>query len=221
MNQKLKNRLLRTAILCLIGLAVGAAVAYYQMQFETARVLKQGDSVATNAAPVAGLKIGGPFTLTDHNGNKITEESFAGQYKLIYFGFTYCPAICPTELQKITKVLNELGPYGDQIQPLLITIDPERDTPDVLKEYVSLFHPRLIGLTGTQPQIDNVLKNYRIFATKVEDDNLNEYTMDHSTFIYLMGPNNDLMSIYRLQDTADFMLEDIRRKVVMRPSPQP
>lgn len=142
------------------------------------------------------------------------KKDFEGQYKLIYFGFTYCPAICPTELQKMATVVKKLNQdEAKKLQQLFISIDPERDTAAVLKDYVSLFHPDLVGLTGTVPQIQDIMQRYRIFATKVESESLSDYTIDHSTFIYLMGPENELLSIYRMRDGADYILQDIRSKL--------
>ncbi|MEZ5919339.1 MAG: SCO family protein [Alphaproteobacteria bacterium] len=148
--------------------------------------------------------------MTDHNGQRVSEKDFAGSYKLIYFGFTYCPAICPTELQKITRVMKALPEEAAaKIQPLFITVDPERDTVPVMKDYVSLFDPRLIGLTGSRDDIDRTLDAYRIFATKVQEEGAEDYTMDHSSFIYLMSPDDRLISIYRIQDDAEMMRADI------------
>lgn len=164
--------------------------------------------------PMAGAsQVGGDFALVDHTGKAVTNENFAGQYKLIYFGFTYCPAICPTELQKITLVMNELGEQAENIQPIFITVDPERDTVEVMKGYVELFHPKLVGLTGGREQIDEALKNYRVYAAKVEEPELNDYTMDHSSFIYLMSPDDQLLTMYRIEDSAAFITEDIQKRI--------
>jgi cytochrome oxidase Cu insertion factor (SCO1/SenC/PrrC family) len=212
MNPDIKKRLIRTVILCTIALCVGLGVGAYQIKMENER-RNTGDPDQPRPS-VAGMKIGGPFTLMDHNGNKVTEKDFEDRYKFVYFGFTYCPAICPTELQKMNQVLAKLpGEMTAKIAPIFITIDPERDTAEVMKDYVGLFHPDLIGLTGTQPQIDFVLKSYRIFATKVDDPDLSEYTMDHSTFLYLMAPDNELVGLYRMSDDADYMVKDIKSKL--------
>lgn len=221
----LKKILLRLAILVPVGLLIGGGVAWYQMKFDNARVMKSASYAIEGEKPtirMAGLEIGGPFTLTDHNGNKVTEADFAGKFQLIYFGFTYCPAICPTELQRMTQIMNQLpADYSDKIQPIFITVDPERDTPELMKNYVSLFHEDLVGLTGTRPQIDYVLKAYRIFAARVDDPDLSDYTMDHSTFTYFMGPDNKLLSIYRMKDEVDFILNDIKAKILAaRTQPQ-
>lgn len=213
MNDKIKKRILRTLILAAIGLSIGGGVAWWQIEFQKARVIQKGSYASQSGVNVAGLDIGGPFTLTDHNGETVNQDSWPGQYKLIYFGFTYCPAICPTELQKMTRALTALGERSEKIQPLLISIDPERDTPEVLASYVDLFHPRLVGLTGTEPQINDVKRKYRIFAARVDDPDLSDYTMDHSTFTYLFNPEGDLISMYRIEDDHTFMAEDMRKKI--------
>ena len=217
MNENTKKRMLRTLVFALLAIAVGAGVAWYQVKFEKARVTTHGDNSNAKPLPIAGLEIGGPFRLNDHTGKTVTEQDFSGQYMLTYFGFTYCPAICPTELQKISRVMKALEKkqpaLAELVQPLFITVDPERDTVDVMKDYVSLFHPKLVGLTGTQPQVDFVSKAYRIFARKVDDPEQNDYTMDHSSYIYLMGKDGKLVSIYRMDDSADYIYDDILRRV--------
>ncbi|MCK6418119.1 MAG: SCO family protein [Alphaproteobacteria bacterium] len=202
MNASLKNRLKRTALLALIGLGIGALIAAIQILQET----KQG-----TPSTVAGIAIGGPFNLTDQAGKTVTEKDFAGKTLLMYFGFTSCPAICPTELSKIVAVLKALGPDGDGITPVFVTVDPARDTVDVIKSYVAQFHPRLIGLTGTQEQIDVILKNYRIYAARVDTPEMSDYTMDHSSFIYFIGPDGALRGIYRAQDDAQIIAHDVEK----------
>ena len=216
MKAKIKNRLLRTFALAVVALAIGAGTAFYQVKFEQARVTQQGVS-SEKPLPVAGLELGGPFSLTDHTGKAVTEADYAGQHQLIYFGFTYCPAICPTELQKVSRVIKALEKnkpeLATKLQPLFITVDPERDTVEVMHDYVSLFHPKLIGLTGTQPQIDFISKAYRIFARKVDDPTQNDYTMDHSSYLYLMGTDNELLGIYRMDDDADYIYDDVLKRI--------
>ena len=217
MKHQVKKRLVRSLVFGLIAIVLGVCVAWIQIQTQNARITKKGGQKSETAIPMAGLNIGGPFNLTDHNGNQVTEKTYAGDYKLMYFGFTYCPAICPTELQKMSRVMNALEKNVPElasiVQPLFVTVDPERDEVSVMKQYVSLFHKKLIGLTGTQPQIDFVKQRYRIFATKVEDETNQDYTVDHSSFIYLMSPENDLISMYRTSDTADYMYEDILERI--------
>ncbi len=132
--------------------------------------------------------VGGPFTLTDQNGHKVTEKDFLGRYMLVYFGYTYCPDVCPTELQVISAALEQMGTKAADIQPIFITVDPQRDTPSILKQYVSNFHSRLIGLTGTSEEIAAVAKVYRVYYSKMDSKNAaDQYLMDHTSIIYLMN----------------------------------
>ncbi len=138
--------------------------------------------------------IGGPFTLTDQDGRKVTEKDFLGKYTLVFFGYTYCPDLCPTELQVMSAALDSLGAKADAIQPIFISFDPERDTPEVLKQYVSNFHPRLVGLTGTPEEIAIAAKAYRVYYAKVPNSSAPDtYLMDHSTITYLMDPQGKFL----------------------------
>jgi protein SCO1/2 len=174
-------------------------------------LLKKNTPAKDGLAAVTDDRFGGAFSLTDQNGNTVTDKSFDGKYRLIFFGFTYCPAICPTELAKIAAALNGLGEKGKEIQPIFITVDPERDTPEKLKNYVSLYHPSLVGLTGTTEQVKDVLKSYKVYAAKVEDPSMSEYTMDHSAFIYFIAPDGRLLHIFKMQDKADDMTDIMSR----------
>jgi cytochrome oxidase Cu insertion factor (SCO1/SenC/PrrC family) len=134
--------------------------------------------------------VGGPFTLTDQHGAVVTEQDFAGRYMLIYFGYTYCPDFCPMSLSNMTQALDLLPPeQAEQVVPILITIDPERDTVEQLAEYAPLFHPRLVALTGTPEETRQAAKAYRVYFSKAGNGDGSDYLMDHSTFIYLMGPD--------------------------------
>src|SRR6185437_773362 len=135
----------------------------------------------------AGLAIGGPFTLVDQSGKRVTQADFRGRWMLVYFGYTFCPDVCPTELQTIAGALDKLGPDAASIAPLFITIDPARDTPAILADYVKLFDNRLIGLTGSAKEIDDVAREYRVYYAKVTQNSGGSYLMDHSSFAYLMG----------------------------------
>ncbi len=196
-----KTRIIRLFITILVGAAIAVAITSYQIKDEVA---------SANHNSVVAKNFGGAFTLTNHLGKTVTEKNFDNQYRLIYFGFTYCPAICPTELQRISSVLKELGAAGDIIQPIFITVDPERDTITTMKEYVELFHPRLIGLTGTVKQIEVAKKAYKIYAAKAQEEDMNDYTMDHSSFIYFMGPDNSLIRIFKADDTIEEMVKVIQ-----------
>lgn len=144
--------------------------------------------------------IGGAFTLVNQDGETVTDAEYRGQAMLIYFGFTYCPDICPTSLQVMAAALAQLEPdERARIQPLLITLDPERDTPDALAQYVASdsFPDNLVGLTGTMEQVREAARAYRVFFSYVEDDSLTaDYTVDHSSMIYLMGPQGEFVDVF-------------------------
>lgn len=139
--------------------------------------------------------IGGAYTLVDGKGATVTNKDFAGKYTLVYFGFTHCPDICPTGLLLIENAINQLGRAGDRIVPLFISLDPERDTPKVVGNYVQHFGKRFVGLTGTPEQIKHVAEQYKVYYRKVEDkDAANGYMVDHSAYMYLMGPDGKYLT---------------------------
>lgn len=154
-----------------------------------ARVMGGQDSVPNAGGLVlpAGVEVGGPFALTDHNGREVTNETYRGKWMLVFFGFTFCPDICPTTLQALAAARRELGADAKDVQVIFVTIDPQRDTPQAMKEYLeSAGLPEAIGLTGTPEQIAAVAKAYRIYYAKAGEGD--DYTMDHSTLAYLMNP---------------------------------
>jgi len=130
--------------------------------------------------------IGGPFSLSDHTGKRVTEANYKGKFMLVFFGYTYCPDICPAELQVVAAALDELGDKSKDIQPIFITVDPERDTVEQMGEYVENFHPTQVGLTGSAEEIAKVAKAYRVYYARVEDGGDGDYLMDHSSILYLM-----------------------------------
>ena len=150
-----------------------------------------GAQVQTVGTP----KIGGPFNLVNQDGVNVSETDFMGRYMLIYFGYTYCPDVCPTSLSEMADALDMLGPKGDKITPVFITIDPERDDANAMKTYVGYFHPRLVGLTGTVEQVKAAAKAYKAYFAKAGDGyNDDDYTMDHSSITYLMGPDGEFIT---------------------------
>ncbi|HXR94342.1 MAG TPA: SCO family protein [Rhizomicrobium sp.] len=158
------------------------------------------------------VAVGGPYALTDQDGRPRSSADFRGKYQLIYFGYTFCPDVCPTTLAVMAAAMDRLGTAQNQIVPIFITIDPARDTPQVLKKYLAAFSPRFVGLTGTPGQIAPVEKEYRVFAKKEKLPNGN-YSMDHSSVIYLMGPDGKLVSFYDEAASPDDLAKDIRRKL--------
>lgn len=136
------------------------------------------------------VPIGGPFEMVDHTGQAVTAEDFKGKPSLYFFGFTFCPDICPTHLADASDVLDSIGASADDMNFVFVTVDPERDTPEIMSGYVGAFHPDLIGLTGSIEQVAHMTKTFRIFHRRVELPGTDgDYTMDHSAFSYLMGPN--------------------------------
>jgi cytochrome oxidase Cu insertion factor (SCO1/SenC/PrrC family) len=160
--------------------------------------------------------VGGPFTLVNHRGETVTEKSFLGKPMLLFFGFTYCPDICPTELQVMAAALTELGESGKDIQPILVSIDTARDTPDVLQSYVSNFGDRFIGLTGTEKQISEMAGVYRVFYAKQENpEDPQNYLMDHSSIIYLMGADGKFLKHFSYTTDAKPLADGLRKALAI------
>jgi cytochrome oxidase Cu insertion factor (SCO1/SenC/PrrC family) len=154
--------------------------------------------------------IGGPFELVDHKGQVARDSDFRGAYLLVMFGYTFCPDICPTELQVMTEAMPRLGPGSAKVQPLMITLDPERDTIAVMADYIQNFHPTLIGLTGSTAQVAAAAKAYHVFFAKTPLDDDGGYFMDHSAFIYLMGPDGKYLHHFAPTATPQAIADKIR-----------
>lgn len=175
---------MRLIVIVGVAFAVGALAAIGLFQTKRPNVTYTGKAL-----------IGGPFTLKNQKGQTVTDKDFGGQYMLVSFGYTYCPDICPAELQVISNAMEKLGDKAEKVTPLFITIDPERDTVSQLAGYMQSFHPRMIGLTGTKEQIKQAASAYRVYYTRAEGGGSNEdYLMDHSTFIYLMDPKGEYLT---------------------------
>jgi protein SCO1/2 len=154
--------------------------------------------------------IGGPFSLTDQNGRTVTEQNLKGKPFLVFFGFTHCPDICPTTMFEISEIMKKLGPAGDRVGAVFITVDPERDTPAALKDYVSSFDPRIVALTGTPEEIAAVAKAYRAIYRKVPLKD-GGYTMDHTAIVYLMGKDGRFITPFSLKRTAEASAAELRK----------
>jgi protein SCO1/2 len=155
--------------------------------------------------------VGGPFALIDQTGKQRTDADFRGKLLMVYFGYTTCPDICPTELMQIGLAIDKLGPAGDEVQPLFISVDPERDAPSVLAKYVANFHPRLIGLTGTPEQIRAVADAYRAYYARYSPPDGAVYLIDHTGFVYLMDRSGEYLGFFPPGTSADRMVEIIRQ----------
>ena len=166
--------------------------------------------------PLKGAAIGGAFTLVDQNGHQVRDQDFAGKYRIVYFGFAQCPDVCPTDLAQIGQTLRSLEKsdptVAAKIQPLFITVDPERDTPAVLKDYVAAFHPRLVGLTGSPQQIADAAKRYAVYYAK-EPTPDGSYTMNHSRILFLMGPDGAPIAMLPHEGGADAIVAELKRWV--------
>jgi len=154
--------------------------------------------------------IGGPFQLLDQDAKPVSEQDFKGKPLLVFFGFVHCPDICPTTLFEMSEVLRKLGPDAGHVNALFITVDPERDTPAVLKDYLSSFEPQIRGLTGDPAAIAAVEKTYRVYARKVPLDG-GDYTMDHSAVMYLMNKEGKFVAPFNLKRPPEAAAADLRR----------
>lgn len=167
------------------------------------------------APPLEGARIGGPFTLVDQDGRRVSDRDFAGKYRIVYFGFTYCPDVCPVDLQKISqamRVLEKEEPaLAARIQPLFISVDPERDTPALLKKYVAAFHPRIIGLTGTPAQVAAAAKAYGVYHAKRQEPGATDYVVDHLRATFLMGPQDQPLALLPHEDTPEAIAAEIEK----------
>jgi protein SCO1/2 len=139
------------------------------------------------AAAPAEVRLGGPFTMTDHKGQKVTEANYKGKLQIFYFGYTFCPDVCPTGLQTIASALDLLGEKAKEVTPIFITVDPARDNVAQMASYVANFHPSLVGLIGTDEQTAAITRSFRVYAAKAKSDDPENYAVDHSALYYLMN----------------------------------
>lgn len=156
--------------------------------------------------------IGGPFTLVNQDGATVTERDFAGKPYLMFFGFTHCPDVCPTTLQQISDVLAALGPKADTLKVAFVSVDPERDTPDSLKTYLSSFDPRIVGLTGSPEQVAAAVKTFRAYAKKVPSQG-GDYTMEHTALVYLMDARNGFVGAVNLNRPAAETAAELSKRI--------
>jgi protein SCO1/2 len=174
-------------------------------------------SGASEEPPLKGAAIGGPFTLTNQDGRQVTDRDFSGRYRLIYFGFTHCPDVCPTDLAVIGQALRRFEKSDPakavRVAPIFVTVDPERDTPAVIKEYVSAFHPRLIGLTGTPQQVAAMTKSYGAYGAKDPAEPGGGYNVNHSRLAMLIGPDGQPIALLPYEKGAEAVAAELDRWV--------
>ena len=175
------------------------------------------DTSSNEAPPLAGARIGGPFALTDQHGKTVRDTDFAGRYRIVYFGYTYCPDICPTDMLKIGQAMRLLDKQTPRVSaklvPIFITVDPARDTPEVLGKYVAAFHPRMIGLTGSPEAIGKVEQQYAVYAEKEPTAPGGGYLVGHTQIAYLMGPDGQPITSLPLEKDAAAIAEQLRHWV--------
>lgn len=195
----------------LLWWVVTGAVCLYAVM-----ALLQKPSASPDASSFAreGVAIGGPFTLTDQNGDKVSDTQFRRKWMLVYFGFTSCPDVCPTDLLQISRAMDQLGADADKVAPLFISVDPERDTQQQLKTFASNFSTRIIYLTGTPEEIKQAMSSYKVYAAKKEDKtSALGYTVDHSAFIYLMDREGKYYAHFPHGTPAEDMVKVIKEAV--------
>lgn len=222
---------------CILGFVLGVGIAYWQNASEVKQSAEVTEEISSLDAPTVELAgqvivpgappqpqpettassspapgVGGSFALTDHNGNAVTQESWPGKYKVIFFGFTRCPAICPMTLGRLTAALEELQADLPMVQTLFITVDPAMDTPEIMKTYLASYHPSIIGLTGTEEQVKQAEESYKIYAAKMEEAD-GSYLMDHSGFIYLMSPDDAALKVFKSDETVEALAAGIKAEI--------
>lgn len=193
-------------LLALIGVIVVAFVVI------GVRIVVWSGQSTSDGKPIPA--IGGPFTLTDQNGKTVSDRDFRNRYMLVFFGYTYCPDVCPTTLSTVSGALDKLGPnFAKKMVPIFITIDPERDRPELMKTYVEAFNPAIQGLTGSPEDIAKVAKEFKVYAAKVKGDTAENYTMDHSAILYLMGPDGRFIAHFTHGISVDDLVAGLKKHI--------
>lgn len=194
----------------LLILLVSVVILAFVIVLAGSEYFAKRDADGTATSTSSGPTVGGPFELVNHKGEVVTDKTFQGGYMMVFFGYTYCPDVCPTVLSDIATTLDILGDEkGGKITPVMISVDPARDTPEHLAEYVSFFHPRTVGLTGTEEQIKAAARAYRVYYSinKPQSDDPLDYLVDHTSIVYLMGPDGKLVTHFSHGTTPEVIAE--------------
>jgi len=200
-------RWIRYGLFLLVAFALGISIHLALQQI-------QNPIQTQNAQSSGRALIGGTFELVNQNGDTVTHQDFAGKHMLVFFGFTHCPDVCPAKLNSVSVALDQIGPLADKVTPVFITVDPERDTPERMAEYVSNFSAPIVGLTGSPQQIREAAQAYRVYYAKVEMENsASGYLMDHSAFTYLMDQNGEYVTHFSYGDSIDKIGDRLRREL--------
>jgi protein SCO1 len=198
----------------LIRLSAHGLLILSSIVFASALVMSQPPVQPATSA----VTIGGPFTLSAPDGSLVTDQTYRGKWLLVYFGYTSCPDSCPTMLVEIAAALKKLGPDAARIQPLFITVDPQRDTPEMMQQYTQSFDPRIIGLTGTPQQIAAVAQEYGAYYVRhMTGPGAEDYVMDHSTYLYVMDPRGKFVRAFHSDTSGDQIAEALRKLLARGP----
>lgn len=210
-------RRLRLILWFAAATAIGLFAALYFANLKTRAPVGESERSRT-AEEIAREIVTGEFALIDERGQPVADTDFRGSWLLVFFGFTHCPDVCPTTLGTVALVMDALGTDGEALQPLFITVDPARDTPDIVGEYAAAFHPRIIGLTGNEEQIAAAAKSHRAYYAKVPVSDAtgtgtDKYAMDHSAHLYLMDPDGLYATAFSQADSVEAMVRNIRDRM--------
>jgi protein SCO1/2 len=187
----------RAPVLLAVVLAAAAAGAWLYLRDDVpAAGTREGAARLMSELMSGKGPVGGPFTLTDQAGARRSLAHFRGKLVLLYFGFTYCPDVCPTDLLAMGNLIRSLGPAGDQVQPVFVTLDPARDKPEMLRAYVASFHPRFVALTGTEDEIRRVATSYKVYFEKVKPPGASTYLIDHTAYVFLLDREGRFVSLF-------------------------
>ncbi|KQT20764.1 MULTISPECIES: SCO family protein [unclassified Bradyrhizobium] len=206
-----------TLLISILALAATGGLALVGALLVTSPVPRaptSGQAIVGKAVRTGTPAIGGPFTLVSTKGESVTDQSFRGKWLLIFFGYTFCPDLCPTALANVSVALEKFGTDTSRLQPLFITVDPQRDTRDVMADYLQSFDPRILGLTGTQAQIDSVTKEYRVYvALDKTERSGNDYLVSHSAYLYLMDPQGKFVNVIEGNEGGDAIAAWLRKEM--------
>ncbi len=212
---KLTSKLL-IWVLALVAAGGLAVVGVLFVMSPAPRTLTPGAAIVGKAIRIGTPTIGGPFTLVSTNGENVTDQSFRGKWLLIFFGYTFCPDLCPTALTNVSAALENFGADASRLQPLFITVDPQRDTRDVIASYLKSFDARILGLTGTQAQIDSVIKEYRVYvALDKTETSGDSYLVSHSAYIYLMDPQGKFVNVIEGKEDGDAIAAWLHKEMTL------
>ncbi len=202
MNTRMKRSTAILAICCLLlATGIGASALLFAPDRSNTDVVSTGTAL-----------VGGPFEATNQDGKRVSDKDFLGKHTLFYFGYTFCPDICPAELQVISAALSGIEKAGEKFNLAFVTVDPARDTPEIMKQYVAHFWPGTVGLTGSADDIKKIASAYRVYYSRPDgqDADQDSYLMDHSSIIYLMGPDGKFVRHFPFGTSAD----DIRKALI-------